>query len=96
MDARSVLSLYRIIQEALSNCVRHAQATRFGVAFDLADNGTRLDVVIEDDGVGFGAAEEGRGLANIRKRAEKLGGTVVFGAGNGGKGCRIALTVPGG
>ena len=36
MDARAVLSLYRIIQEALSNCIRHAQASRFGVSFDLA------------------------------------------------------------
>ncbi len=96
MDTRAVLSLYRIIQEALSNCIRHAQASRFGVAFDLAEGGARLDVVIEDDGVGFGAVEEGRGLANIRKRAQKLGGTVVFEAGDGGVGCRIKLSVPGG
>ena len=94
MDVRAVLSLYRIIQEALSNCIRHAGASRFGVAFDLADDGARLDVVIEDDGIGFGEVEEGRGLANIRKRAEKLGGTVGFGAGAGGNGCRIALSVP--
>ncbi len=96
MDARAVLSLYRIIQEALSNCIRHAGASRFGVAFDLAEGGTRLDVVIEDDGVGFSAVEEGRGLANIRKRAEKLGGTVEFGAGANGTGCRLTLSVPGG
>ena len=98
MDARAVLSLYRIIQESLSNCIRHARATRFTVLFDLADDSARLDVVIEDDGVGFapGTVEEGRGLANIRKRAEKLGGTVMFGAGTGGKGCRITLGVPGG
>lgn len=93
MDARAVLSLYRIIQEALSNCIRHAGASRFGVAFDLADGGARLDVVIEDDGVGFGVVEEGRGLANIRKRAEKLGGTVGFDTGAGGNGCRIVLSV---
>jgi signal transduction histidine kinase len=96
MDARAVLSLYRIIQEALSNCIRHAGATRFGVSFDLADGGARLDVVIEDDGVGFGVVEEGRGLGNIRKRAEKLGGTVEFGSGDEGKGCRIRLSLPGG
>jgi signal transduction histidine kinase len=95
MDARAVLSLYRIIQEALSNCIRHAGASRFGVSFDLADDGKRLDVVIEDDGVGFGRVEEGRGLANIRKRAEKLGGMAVFEARDEGKGCRIRLSVPG-
>ena len=95
MDARAVLSLYRIIQEALSNCIRHARATRFGVAFALADAG--LDVTIEDDGTGFaaGGVEEGRGLGNIRKRVEKLGGTVAFGAGAAGKGCRILVRVPG-
>ncbi len=94
LDARAVLSLFRIMQEALSNCVRHARATRFGVAFALVDGG--LEVAIEDDGVGFaaGGAEEGRGLGNIRKRVEKLGGTVVFGAGAGGKGCRILVRVP--
>ncbi len=95
MDARAVLSLYRIIQEALSNCIRHAGATRFGVAFALVDAG--LDVAIEDDGAGFAtdAVEEGRGLGNIRKRVEKLGGSVVFGAGVEGKGCRILVRVPG-
>lgn len=95
MDARAVLSLYRIIQEALSNCIRHAGATRFGVGFALVDAG--LQVVIEDDGVGFaaGGAEEGRGLGNIRKRVEKLGGTVAFGTGAVGKGCRILVRVPG-
>ncbi len=96
MDARAVLSLYRIIQEALSNCIRHAKGSRFGVSFDLAEGGEQLEVVIEDDGVGFGAVEEGRGLGNIRKRAEKLGGTVAFGVGAGGKGCRIRLSVPAG
>ncbi len=95
MDARAVLSLYRIIQEALSNCIRHAGATRFGVEFALVDAG--LEVAIEDDGVGFaaGMVEEGRGLGNIRKRVEKLGGTVGFGPGAGGKGCRILVRVPG-
>lgn len=98
MDARAVLSLYRIIQETLSNCIRHAQASQFGVAFDLADGGRRLDIVIEDNGTGFvaGLAEEGRGLANIRQRAEALGGTVLFGPFADGKGCRIALSVPAG
>ena len=66
------------------------------MAFDLAEDSAQLDVVIEDDGIGFGVVEEGRGLANIRKRAENLGGTVVFEAGVGGKGCRIRLSVPGG
>ena len=75
--------------------IRHAQASRFAVAFDLAGDGARLDVVIEDDGIGFGEVEEGRGLANIRKRAEKLGGTVEFGMGAAGKGYRIRLSVPG-
>lgn len=95
MDARAVLSLYRIIQEALSNCIRHARATRFGVGFALVDGA--LEVTIEDDGVGFAAdaVEEGRGLGNIRKRVEKLGGTVVFGVGAAGKGCRILVRVPG-
>jgi signal transduction histidine kinase len=93
MDARAVLHLYRIIQESLSNCIRHARAKRFGVAFDLVDSGQQLCVMIEDDGIGFvsGMVEEGRGLASIRQRAEKLRGTVTFGPAKDGAGSRTTL-----
>ncbi len=98
MDARAVLNLYRIIQEALSNTVRHADASRFEVAFALAADRSALNVTITDDGRGFvpDPVQEGRGLANIRKRAEKLGGEIVFGPDEGGKGSRITLSIPAG
>ena len=95
LDARAVLSLFRIMQETLTNCIRHAQANQFGLQLDAADN-ARLNIVMEDDGTGFSpeTIDEGRGLANIRRRVEKLGGTVVFGPGAGGKGSRTSLTIP--
>jgi signal transduction histidine kinase len=96
LDARAVLNLYRIMQEALSNCIRHAHASRFGVTFSQSDTADRFHLVIEDDGIGFApeSTNEGRGLANIRKRAEKLGGTLAIGVGGEGNGTRILLNVP--
>jgi signal transduction histidine kinase len=66
-----------IVREALSNCVRHANATRATVA--LRTRGSRVRVSISDDGIGFAAADgrhQGYGLANMAARAKKIGGTL--------------------
>jgi PAS domain S-box-containing protein len=70
-------SIYRIVQEALTNVVRHAQATRVSVL--LERRGDRVLAIVEDNGVGFDveeAAARGRmGLFGMRERAEMVGGT---------------------
>lgn len=69
--------ILHIVREALSNCIRHAQATRASVSLRL--RGTRLRLTIIDDGVGFAASplqRRGYGLANMEARARKLGGTL--------------------
>jgi signal transduction histidine kinase len=74
-------ALYRIVQEALSNAVRHGRARRVHV--QIREDGRHVRAVIRDDGRGFdvGAAwgrrgERGLGLIGIRERAEALGGSV--------------------
>ncbi|MGD1148846.1 MAG: GAF domain-containing protein [Thermoanaerobaculaceae bacterium] len=72
-------ALYRVVQEAMTNVVRHARATRVDV---LAQRrGDRVSVMIEDDGVGFEPDQvEGGdhlGLVGLRERAEALGGTLT-------------------
>ncbi|MBH0009175.1 sensor histidine kinase [Salinibacterium sp. SWN1162] len=71
------LALYRIVQESLTNVVRHASATTAVVS--LAVEGDDYLVTIADDGVGIDADghTEGRGLVGMRERAELLGGTLT-------------------
>lgn len=62
-----------VLQEALSNAVRHASASRVDVVVQLADD--RLTVQVTDDGVGLTNTNRRSGLANLAERAEQLQGT---------------------
>ena len=70
------LALFRILQEALGNAAKHAQAKRITVR--LERNGDAVSLVIADDGVGFDRSRlgpsRGLGLITIRERAAQLGG----------------------
>jgi signal transduction histidine kinase len=73
------LSLYRIIQEALTNVRRHASATRADVRVHYADNRIRLEV--QDDGRGqTSTMEPGHGIIGMRERAALYGGDVQVGS----------------
>ena len=73
-------AIYRIVQEALTNVVRHAHASRVDVLLEQRDD--QIVTIIEDDGIGFDSeavAKGGRlGLFGIRERAEMLGGTLTI------------------
>jgi signal transduction histidine kinase len=74
------VAAYRIVQESLTNVIRHAGATRVGVTAHLSD-GT-LHLTITDNGSGgHAAAEPGTGLTGMRERVHALGGTLTAGAG---------------
>jgi signal transduction histidine kinase/tetratricopeptide (TPR) repeat protein len=70
---------YRVVQEAVTNVVRHAGATTCGVI--IGHPSGRLRIVIEDDGNGFDAsltAPHGLGLLGMRERAALVGGTLTI------------------
>jgi signal transduction histidine kinase len=72
-------ALYRLVQEALTNVVKHARASRVSVV--LTRKGDAVSVVVEDDGVGFEAARarsEGLGLVGMRERVALLGGRLAI------------------
>ncbi|MEX0667398.1 MAG: ATP-binding protein, partial [Acidimicrobiia bacterium] len=69
------VATYRIVQEGLTNVIKHARASRVSVRVKIADD---LTISVADDGIG-GDAEPGRGLRGIRERAALHGGTVVHG-----------------
>jgi len=88
-------ALYRIVQEALTNVIRHARATRVDVL--LEQRGDKLIVIVEDNGVGFdpfAAMQSGRlGLFGMRERIEMLAGTLVLESA-AGAGTTLLVEVP--
>jgi signal transduction histidine kinase len=97
-DARRVLSLYRMLQECVSNAVRHAKAKSLSIQFTQVETPDcpALQVTIEDDGVGFDPDQiaAGRGLINLKTRTKMMGGIVTLSKLETGYGTRILITVP--
>lgn len=91
------IGLYRIIQEALTNVARHAQARNVTIRFrSMAD---AIEVTIADDGKGFdstsnmrGSSNNRLGLQSMRERAELLGGQ--FDIVSTAKGTTVSVTIP--
>ena len=87
-------ALYRIVQESLTNVVKHAQARRVSILLARKDGAVKA--VVEDDGQGFDPAEqtdEGYGLMGMRERLALLGGRLEVESGHDG-GTTIAAEVP--
>ena len=93
LDAGRALHLYRIVREAISNVIRHAQARQLRVRVGV--RGAELQVELTDDGSGAGAAAPagGRGLDTMRERAAELAGAIDWKAGTAG-GTKVLLRVP--
>jgi signal transduction histidine kinase len=91
------LQLLRIVQEALANVRKHAQAQQAEVAIGKA--GERVVVTVADDGIGFNPAEIGRpgfprfGLTTMRERAESVGGAVRWDS-RPDEGTRVTVEIP--
>jgi signal transduction histidine kinase len=87
------LSAYRIVQEALTNTLKHASASRAWV--DVRFGPSEVDVTIRDDGVGAAAngAASGRGLVGMRERVELFGGQLEAGPRAGG-GYAVSARLP--
>lgn len=93
-DEATTLALYRIVQEALTNIFRHAEASRASVVVTLDDAGQNIRLRVQDDGVGLADDRAaGLGLTGMRERALGLGGEFAFGAAPGG-GSRLDVALP--
>jgi signal transduction histidine kinase len=92
-------ALYRVVQEALTNVARHAQASR--VHLHLERTASAVAASIEDDGRGFEvektmgpeAARRGAGLIGMRERVISLGGTFHIQS-RPGEGTRLTIEIP--
>jgi len=94
LSAEQSLHLVLVIQEAVSNCIRHGRAEEATVSLKILKQGLRLS--IRDNGGGFNmdtAKGIGHGLSNMAARAQKIGGRfTVFSKIN--KGTRIVFDIP--
>lgn len=89
-------TVHRIVQEALTNVVKHAGARTASVR--LAHEDGVLEIVVTDDGRGprrgAPAGSGGHGLVGIRERAAAHGGTAVYGPGPDGRGFEVRVELP--
>lgn len=88
--------IYRVVQEALTNCARHAKAKNVLVA--VRADGDRVILVVQDDGVGFdgiGRRQGGLGLVGIKERVEAIDGHVVISS-KPNKGTSVRAEIPAG
>jgi signal transduction histidine kinase len=91
LAAETESTIYRVVQEALTNAAKHARADRVHVEVARANGG--VDVVVEDDGHGFDptAASPGLGLVGMRERVELTGGRLVI---DSRPGTRVSARLP--
>jgi signal transduction histidine kinase len=91
LPAAVEVAAYRIVQEALTNVTRHAQAHTCTVRFSLTD---ALEIEITDDGIGLPPAHQpGVGLLSMRERAAELGGECMIEKTHG-TGTRVCVRLP--
>ncbi len=86
-------AVFRLVQEALNNVLKHASAQSANVSARLIDH--QVQILVRDDGCGFDPDSEagGRGLLGMRERVELLGGEIEVSSGPEG-GTRISARVP--
>ena len=94
LPAAAEVVAYRVVQEALTNVVKHAAATSCGVSAAVSDH--RLVLEVRDDGCGGaglnGGVNGGIGLRSMRERADEIGGTLELVS--TGHGTRVTLSLP--
>ena len=93
LEPPDALHVLRLMQEALNNVLKHAQASR--VRMVTRHHGSHVEIRVEDDGAGFDlqTIQHGRGLKSQIKRAQRLGGKLRIDSTPGG-GTRLSLRLP--
>jgi PAS domain S-box-containing protein len=96
IDGATGVVLFRVVQEALSNVMRHSQARTATIAMTGA--GDALELVIADDGIGVASELRGKrqcfGLIGIAERIAALDGAFALEDYRAGQGCRLSMRIP--
>ena len=93
LDGELKINSYRIVQESMQNCIKHAQCKSIAVDFKVLDE--KLIVTIKDDGIGFdkNKGKKGIGLKNIISRVHKMSGALNIDS-EIGKGTLVRVEIP--
>ena len=93
LDPELERTIYRLVQEALTNVVKHARAERVDLRVSM--DGDAVTVTVRDDGIGFDPAttSEGFGLVGMRERLELIGGRVHISSAPG-QGTEVTAELP--
>lgn len=95
IDNTLEITIFRIIQELVTNIIKHANATEANISLTQHEN--ILSIIVEDSGIGFDAKKiskkEGMGLSSIEKRIKHIGGTMEVDSAIG-KGASILIDIP--
>lgn len=91
-----IINLYRIVQETVHNCIKHAEASKMEILFETRQG--LLTLICRDNGKGFvppqaGKPYEGIGLRSLRNRTEMMDGTMVANS-KPGKGSILIFEIP--
>ena len=99
LSSEQILEVYRIVQEAVSNTIRHAHAKQMYLTVSRQDN--EVEIIFEDDGIGFDSSlaaanklTSGLGLKSVRERVHKLQGELQIETAHG-KGTILHIQFPG-
>ena len=93
LSSETEISLYRCVQELISNIIKHAKATK--ITIQLQKNNNDLNLIVEDNGIGFDADQisSGIGLKNITARVKLLKGNIAFDS-SVNKGTTVIIDIP--
>ncbi|GGM15248.1 CHASE3 domain-containing protein [Dactylosporangium sucinum] len=91
LDTKIEVGVYYVVAEALTNAIRHARASLIFVRAAIVRN--RLELSIEDDGVGGADPDTGTGLVGLADRVAAIGGSLNI-ASRPGRGTTLSITVP--
>jgi two-component system sensor histidine kinase UhpB len=94
MGQKITIQIFRIVQECVTNIVRHAKATQASIDLDIT-SGNLLQLRISDNGLGckLETLKTGFGLLGMRERIYSLGGTLTINT-QPGQGMRINANIP--
>jgi signal transduction histidine kinase len=93
LDTERALHLHRIVREAISNTIRHAQARRLRVRLRFSGGQLGLELTDDGEGVEATAARTGSGMRSMRDRAAELAGEIRWTPGTEG-GTKVLLSMP--
>ncbi|HIB38605.1 sensor histidine kinase [Mesonia sp.] len=93
LDNSLEIRIFRIIQELVTNIIKHAEASEASIS--LTNHNSTLNIIVEDNGKGFtnNSKKRGVGIATIEKRIENLGGTLEIDS-NPNRGSSIIINLP--